>query len=74
MDNEKLQTAIAEIQQTQQGGMDIQTEQYGDVELGVKTTLHDYVDVNPFEQQAFELFHEKTGYSDIIVKMLTKDL
>lgn len=68
LDNEKLQTAIAEIQQTQQGGMDIQTEQYGDVELGVKTTLHDYVDVNPFEQQAFELFHEKTGYSDIIAE------
>ena len=68
LDNEKLQTAIAEIQQTQQGGMDIQTEQYGDVELGVKTTLHDYVDVNPFEQQAFELFHEETGYSDIIAE------
>lgn len=68
LDNEKLETAIAEIQQTQQGGMDIQTEQYGDVELGVKTTLHDYVDVNPFEQQAFELFHEKTGYSDIIAE------
>lgn len=68
LDNEKLQETITEIQQTQQGGMDIQTEQHGDVELGVKTTLHDYVDVNPFEQQAFELFHEKTGYSDIIAE------
>ena len=68
LDNEKLQTTITEIQQTQQGGMDIQTEQHGDVELGIKTTLHDYVDVNPFEQQAFELFHEKTGYSDIIAE------
>lgn len=68
LDNEKLQETITEIQQTQQGGMDIQTEKHGDVELGVKTTLHDYVDVNPFEQQAFELFHEKTGYSDIIAE------
>ena len=24
--------------------------------------------MNPFEQQAFELFHEKTGYSDIIAE------
>ena len=68
LDNEKLKKAIDEIQQTQQGGMDIQTEQHGDIELGVKTTISNYEDMNAFEQQVFELFNEKTGYSDIIAE------
>ena len=67
-DNDKLNETINKIQETQQGGIDIQVEQRDDIELGVKTTIPDYVDMNPFEQQAFELFNNKTGFSDIIAE------
>lgn len=67
-DNDKLNESINKIQETQQGGIDIQVEQRDDIELGVKTTIPDYVDMNPFEQQAFELFNTKTGFSDIIAE------
>lgn len=67
-DNDKLNETINKIQEIQQGGIDIQIEQRDDIELGVKTTIPDYVDMNPFEQQAFELFNNKTGFSDIIAE------
>lgn len=68
LDNKQLEENIDAIHQTQQGGMDIQTEQHGEIEIGTQTTIREYDDVNPFEQQVFELFHNKTGYSDIIAE------
>ena len=68
VDNQKLESAIEEINNTQQGGMEITTEQRGDIEMGVKTTIIENNDINPFEQQIFELFNNVTGYSDIIAE------
>jgi hypothetical protein len=68
LDNQKLEGAIEEINNTQQGGMEITTEQRGDIEMGVKTTIIENTDINPFEQQIFELFNKVTGYSDIIAE------
>lgn len=68
IDNQKLESAIEEINNTQQGGMEITTEQRGDIEMGVKTTIIENNDINPFEQQVFELFNNVTGYSDIVAE------
>lgn len=68
IDNQKLENAIEEINNTQQGGMEITTEQRGDIEMGIKTTIIENNDINPFEQQIFELFNKVTGYSDIIAE------
>lgn len=68
LDNQKLESAIEEINNTQQGGMEITTEQRGDIEMGVKTTIIENNDINPFEQQVFELFNNVTGYSDIVAE------
>ena len=68
LDNQKLEGAIEEINNTQQGGMEITTEQHGDIEMGIKTTIIENNDINPFEQQIFELFNDVTGYSDIIAE------
>lgn len=68
IDNQKLESAIEEINNTQQGGMEITTERRGDIEMGIKTTIIENNDINPFEQQIFELFNNITGYSDIIAE------
>lgn len=72
LDNKRLEENIETIHQTQQGGMDIQMEQHGEIEIGTQTTIRDYADINPFEQQVFELFHNETGYSDIIAEKAYK--
>jgi len=72
IDNQKLESAIEEINNTQQGGMEITTEQRGDIEIGIKTTIIENNDINPFEQQIFELFNNITGYSDIIAESAYK--
>ena len=68
VDNQKLESTIEEINKTQQGGMEITTEQRGDIEMGIKTTIIENDNLNPFEQQIFELFNNITGYSDIIAE------
>ena len=68
VDNQKLESSIEEINKTQQGGMEITTEQRGDIEMGIKTTIIENDNLNPFEQQIFELFNNITGYSDIIAE------
>ena len=72
VDNEKLESTIEEINQTQQGGMEITTEQHGEIEMGIKTTIIENNDINPFEQQIFELFNNHTGYSDIVAESAYK--
>lgn len=72
LDNQRLENNIEEVNEMQYGGMDITTEQHGDIEIGTKTTIVDNDAVNPFEQQIFELFHNKTGYSDIIAESAYK--
>lgn len=72
LDTQRLEHNIEEVNNVQYGGMDITTEQHGDVEIGTKTTLLDNDTINPFEQQVFEFFHDKTGYSDIIAESAYK--
>ena len=48
IDNQKLESAIEEINNTQQGGMEITTERRGDIEMGIKTTIIGNNDINPF--------------------------
>lgn len=72
LDNQRLENNIEEANEIQFGGMDITTEQHGEVEIGTRTTIVDNDDINPFEQQIFEFFHDKTGYSDIIAESTYK--
>lgn len=72
LDNQRLENNIEEVNKTQYGGMDITTEQHGDIEIATKTTIIDNDAVNPFEQQIFEFFHNTTGYSDIIAESAYK--
>ena len=68
LDNEQLNETIEQHEKTQQGGMDIQTVEHGDIEIGTKTTIYEPEFISPFEQQVFALYNDKTGYSDIIAE------
>ena len=72
LDNQHLNETIDKHEQTQQGGMDIKTVEHGDIQIGTRTTIVEPEFISPFEQQAFALYNDKTGYSDIIAESTYK--